>query len=237
MPKIRKTPQTASFHYLRSDCNREFKGNLKVQQCEGISGRGAHKGERCNVQVRANLPYCTSHLRSEVGFEAKESQILDGGIGLFTTIKRDSGQFLCEYKGEFLTFAQLDERYGKDDIAPYAISFNQEKGGGYNAVKGVIDAALERYYPALINDARGNSKFKNNCEVVEHAPTGAGLPSLNIYATKTILAGQELFLNYGDEYWSKESGKYKNQANILDESPVIVTDSARIRRKLYDKKK
>lgn len=237
MSRIRKTPQIASFHYLRSDSNQEFKGNLKVQQCEGISAHKGHKGERCNVKVRANLPYCASHLRSVVGFEAKESQIPDGGIGLFTTIKRDSGQFLCEYKGEFLTFAQLDERYGKDDIAPYALSFNQEKGGSYNAVEGVLDAALERYYPALINDAHGNSKFKNNCEVVEHAPTEGGLPSLNIYATKTILANQELFLNYGDEYWNKASGKYKNQANILKESPVIVTDSAKIRRKLYDKKK
>lgn len=117
----------------------------------------------------------------------KSSLLPNAGMGLFTTAFIPKGTIIVEYKGKITTWKEVDHNDG-DNGYIYYVKRNH-----------VIDAS--RYTSALAryaNDARGIQRMKglkNNAEYVEE-----GL-KVYIKATRDIAAGDEIFVDYGKEYW------------------------------------
>ncbi|OHA80800.1 MAG: hypothetical protein A2675_01630 [Candidatus Yonathbacteria bacterium RIFCSPHIGHO2_01_FULL_51_10] len=100
------------------------------------------------------------------------------GLGLFTKEPIKRGAFVIEYTGKVLTRAEADEKGGK-----YLFDVNSRR---------VVDGT-ER-----INRARYiNHSCRPNCE----AEIKGG--RILISAKRAILAGEELFYNYGKEYFNE----------------------------------
>jgi SET domain-containing protein len=117
----------------------------------------------------------------------KRSTLKGAGKGLFTTKDIDKGAKIVEYKGKITKWAAVNDRNGTNGYI-YYVTRNH-----------VIDAwydkkALARY----ANDAKGllrTDGLTNNCTYrIE------GL-RVYIYAMRRIVAGSELFVGYGKEYW------------------------------------
>ena len=101
-----------------------FEGNLHSMQCEGLTKSGSRCKRRCVI----GLPYCWSHLQSEMNLKIKDSTIPDGGKGVFAQKKNidnnvpvfKSNDIITEYKGETITPQQKNQRYG-NYTAPYTV--------------------------------------------------------------------------------------------------------------------
>jgi SET domain-containing protein len=122
----------------------------------------------------------------------KKSRLPDAGKGLFTTEKIKKGTLIVEYLGEKLSWKAAQYRYRKSETMAYVF---------YISDKNCIDAQntpdeLARY----ANDAKATlgKKVKNNAEyqIVKRKAF--------IVATKTIAPGEEILVDYGDDYWENE---------------------------------
>ena len=121
----------------------------------------------------------------------KNSRIPGSGKGLFTdkSIKKD--ETIIEYKGDKLTWSEVQKRYKKDILdANYLFWVGPNHW---------IDAELTlRAKARYANDAKGFNKVKhlrNNAEyqVIKNVPY--------IVATKNIEPDSEILVDYGDDYW------------------------------------
>ncbi len=118
----------------------------------------------------------------------KKSNLTGAGKGLFTKVFIPKGTRIVEYKGEKLTWKEVEKM--SEDRNGYVFFFNNQH---------VIDAwnfkdALARY----ANDARGISRvegLKNNSEYVTEKKR------CYIEASRDIPKGSEIFVGYGGEYW------------------------------------
>jgi len=119
----------------------------------------------------------------------KKSKLPDAGKGLFTTTRIKKGELIVEYTGEKLTWKQAERRYKNSDKMGYVFHISP---------KNCIDAlpcpdALARY----ANDANAtlSKKVKNNSEyqIIKR--------KAYIVATKSIKPGEEILVDYGDDYW------------------------------------
>lgn len=119
--------------------------------------------------------------------EVKESTLPGAGNGLFARDFIPRGTRIVEYKGKISTWKDVNHDDG-DNGYIYYVKRNH-----------VIDArnqktAMARY----ANDARGISRVKginNNSTYVEDGV------KVYIESRKDIPAGEEIFVEYGKEYW------------------------------------
>lgn len=121
--------------------------------------------------------------------EVKTSGIPKAGKGLFTKRDIKKGERVIEYLGEIITDKECNKRAEKDQ---YGYVF-------YISKKKCIDAhhtpeAMARY----ANDARGLVKVK---DVKNNACYEVWKNRGWITAEKNIVAGSEIFVSYGAEYW------------------------------------
>jgi hypothetical protein len=144
---------------------------------------------KCTKLVTVGAPYCAVHLQHVLGLRIGTSTIPDAGMGVFACefcaddrVVIPEGDVVCPYVGEVLNLVELDARYG-DTTAPYALRISDDV---------VIDAACHRGVGAMINHSaeHPNTEFVINADVLD----------VDIVATRDILAGEELFVNYGAEY-------------------------------------
>jgi hypothetical protein len=172
-----------------------FNGQLVSQRCNFIKTHGSQCKRRCVI----GLPCCHSHLPIKYHIQVKPSHIPGANKGLFAYDKtkgandivfkgrRDThytsvpGQKICPYFGEVLTNAELDQRYG-NLTAPYGIQVAQDR---------YEDAALKRGVGSLINHKPSNQA---NCEFFKTNNL------IELRAKKNIRNGQELYVNYGNDY-------------------------------------
>lgn len=114
---------------------------------------------------------------SNYNFAVKKSKT---GLGLFTTEPIKKGAKVIEYIGEKITAEEADRRGGK-----YLFELNS---------RWTIDGANRKNIARYINHACGSAA---NCE--------ADVKNGRIFVTakKNIAAGEELFYDYGKEYFDE----------------------------------
>ena len=119
---------------------------------------------------------------TKFALELKDSQIENAGIGLFTKEKIKKNRLIGYYGGELLKVK--NENYDPD----YSIEINNRY---------VIDGSkYPRPFTSMMNDAH-KSKFSNNCEFI----VDLAKKRVEMRATRIINEGEELFIDYGEEYW------------------------------------
>lgn len=118
----------------------------------------------------------------------KKSTLPGAGKGLFTKVFIPKGTRIVEYKGEIVTWKEVEKM--ADDRNGYVFFFNNRYCiDAWKTKKGIAHYA---------NDARGIVRVKginNNSEYVTEGKR------CYIEATKDIPAGSEILVGYGAEYW------------------------------------
>ena len=140
--------------------------------------------------------------------KVKKSQLPSAGKGLYTLEDIKKGENIVEYLGEIVPWKVCAQR-AKEDKGGYVLFVNNNH---------CIDAyftkdAIARY----ANDARGLSRvegLKNNCRYELEKKRGY------IVARRNIKAGEEIFVDYGKDYWDvikenlKKEELLKKQKNL-----------------------
>lgn len=124
---------------------------------------------------------CWIHLALNKGLAIQESTIENAGMGLFTLIDRKKNSIITEYTGKLIT---PDE--AKNSNSHYLLQTTKNW---------IIDGQdkNEIGYGRWINEyKKPNVRFSWD----------AKNKIAKIRAIKNIKAGEELFLNYGNSYWS-----------------------------------
>lgn len=129
----------------------------------------------------------------------KKSQLPFAGKGLFTTKPIKKGSKIIEYRGEIIDWKEYCKRV-KEDKDGYLAYINKNK---------CIDAYNTSQYKArYANDAEGLIRvkhLKNNAEyqIIDD--------KVYIVATRSIKAGEEIFVSYSKEYWDAIKYNIKNE--------------------------
>ena len=162
-----------------------FRCALQCVRCEGRRANG-----RCDRQVCIGTPLCWQHLR-QIGLEIKESTQPFAGKGLFAR-RTGPGRYvfsrgspIVRMHSEKITRRELDERYG-DFTAPYGIEEDDD----------IEDGACLRGIGMLANHSARDA----NAEYRMH--DGA----FWVFAKENIAHGEEILVNYGNEYALHEQG-------------------------------
>lgn len=131
----------------------------------------------------------------------KKSQLPGAGKGLFTDEDIKKGEEIVEYEGEILPWSVVEERAAK----------GHEGYAFYISEKVSVDAyftpwAMGRY----ANDARGFGRIeglRNNSQYVVKRKKGKR--KVFIVASRSLKAGSEILVDYGNDYWRYLSKKPK----------------------------
>ena len=108
------------------------------------------------------------------------------GLGLFATAPIKKGSFIIEYKGPLLSDDEVDAKGGK-----YLFMLGKDW---------TIDGTNRENIARYIN----HSCVRTNCEPIQYAMR------MKIRATRNIHPGDELFYDYGKEYFDAFIGKHCN---------------------------
>lgn len=165
-----------------------FECKLVCRQCEAT----VKSGSRCKRTTCFQLPYCSQHVKLILQVEVKTSKIPNSGLGLFALREFRKGDVVAPYGGEVVDLKEHHRRYGatKADLMPYGIRVTNDA---------FIDGACFRGSGAYANSNPG----KNNAKFAVNTRTRTA----NVVATKTIAAGNEVFVSYG-------SGYFKGTTNV-----------------------
>ena len=133
-------------------------------------------------------------------FYIKESTIKNAGMGVFSAITIPKNTLLGKYEGFGINQEELDKEYG-DNLAPFVLKIickskntckliNHEKNHEW-----YIDGSKNGNIFAYINDGI-HSGLQCNVEFDDEG---------FVISTKKILPHQELFVDYGPNYWISSS--------------------------------
>lgn len=146
----------------------------------------------------------------------KKSTLQNGGNGLFAINTKEpanaivfkKGETIIGYGGELLDDEELDERYGEDNTAPYAVNTKNDTNR---------DCACERSGGSRANTSPGhnNAKFALNQTRTE----------AKLVASRNIKNGEEIFLAYDrssrlNEPNTSHSTKYHRKAPPPDDPTI-----------------
>ena len=158
-----------------------FKNRGKITSLKELKLR--KKAERIH-----NDYYNSSAFELHIG----DSQIKDGGLGVYTDEDIPENTIIDEYRGDKIeAFESLDNDYYYEIIQPN--KENNQLGLGVDAAK------FPRCYMAMINDASFEKSLENNCEFQDDIEN----KTVYVVTSRDIKAGEELFVSYGDTYWRK----------------------------------
>ena len=159
-----------------------------VLQCKS----NTKKKKRCRKRT-AHTSKCWIHLANEDNLRIKPSNIKNAGKGLFSWKKPfKRNQFINEYTGEKTTLKKLNNKYGKNIVAQYSICDGPKKcWDAYKTTDGP---------PRFANDARGTKNKNNSCFRVKNK-------KITLESTKSIKPNQEIYADYGGDYWPKHMYK------------------------------
>ena len=107
------------------------------------------------------------------------------GMGAFARVAASAGTFVCEYRGELLTEADVQERYA-DEEPLYLFTVNPDQEPKY------IDAVDSTHVSHFFNHAQDpNTKHVKDKQARR----------IDFYLTRDVAAGEELTIDYGVGYW------------------------------------
>lgn len=140
-------------------------------------------------------------------FEIKESVLPGAGLGVFATRAIDRSMELGFYRGKYLTQEEFDAKYPTGD-AEYVFSYRNERESRDKRIAhvdgidpfphtGPASRIQEFNWPRYINHG---PKELVNCEWKDDG-TNYGII---VVPTKQIRAGDELFVDYGADYWNED---------------------------------
>lgn len=117
----------------------------------------------------------------------KKSQIPASGNGLYTLITIPANYIVAEFYGKIISKTQwANQVFSKS--AEHCINIDDDH---------VFDYSQHDGFAKIANDAGfGQSKFQNN-SVISRVDN-----KFVICSTKTIYAGQEIFVAYGNAFWN-----------------------------------
>lgn len=149
------------------------------------------------------VPYCWQHAEMVLHVKIKECQWLPkGNKGLFAIDRKRvdapvfrKGQKILQYTGEFLTEDEMSERYDYYDEDGELVEGRAEYALEYEDGK-YVDAEIIKGYGAFINDPNGYTRHPENLD--PNSKFGKGLW---IVAIKDIYDGDEILIDYGDNYF------------------------------------
>ena len=165
-------------------------------------------GARCRRKCIIGFEYCPSHLTSVKHLKIKPSTLEGAGKGLFAWDKtkentnnpvfnpRDN---IIDYHGKEKTIDEINEQYGEDNTAPYAVEYKQNQA---------IDSASKRGVASLANH---KPRRYINAELVPKKDNTRRIVGVQIQATKRIFHGDEIFVNYGRTYRFDDDTRYSTK--------------------------
>uniref|UniRef100_A0A6C0KCC6 SET domain-containing protein n=1 Tax=viral metagenome TaxID=1070528 RepID=A0A6C0KCC6_9ZZZZ len=136
-------------------------------------------------------PVPSYYHNSAFQLEIKVSTITGAGLGVFTVDNIPENTFIDYYTGDYFCIP----------TSRYYFSINDTLGidaGSYpRCYMGMInDNSIAVAYKKKRGDKKSIDETRNNCKFVVDGTT------VSIFSTRTINAGDELFISYGDEYWA-----------------------------------
>ncbi len=108
------------------------------------------------------------------------------GYGLFANRSFKKGEHICFYKGELLNEDEFNKRYGKDELAIYALKISKNW---------YVDARDTEFYVGRYANT-ANEKDNNNADYV----VSKIKKTARIVARTNIRKSSEILVDYGDEY-------------------------------------
>ena len=172
------------FHHHSN--NENFNGKLKSIQCEAVKSNG----QQCKNHTVIGQKFCHSHRQNTLHLQIKDSNIQGANKGLFAIGKGivfRTGARICMYNGQLIDVQELIRRYGYN-TAPYAIQLHNEDGE-----QQFEDASIERGIGSLANHSCVKSKINARLSISRGNRA-------QLIATKNIRGGQEILVDYGDDY-------------------------------------
>lgn len=201
---------------------------------------GSRSGTRCaGARIQTPGP-------DKVSLRVKPSRIAAAGRGLYVDAAASgvgaaarkavfkAGQTIARYTGKILTQKQLDKRYPGDELAPYAI-----RAGKVNGRRVYIDgrswkSSVARYAndgcasPSPSARARGATGYGKQRSVngvpVHCARTNAWLKGKKgkvwLVALKDLRDGDEIYTEYGEQYWRQGASSVGAKAGAKSASAV-----------------
>ena len=112
---------------------------------------------------------------SPYSLDIRASTIANAGLGVFVCKDIPAGAYIDAYTGNLLS------------IATSLYYFQIDDGIGIDA------GSYPRCYMAMLNDGFE----KNNCEFRVDDETR----QVSVWSIRDVMAGEELFVSYGDDYW------------------------------------
>ena len=138
--------------------------------------------QHCNALAAPPPTSALPELRMHVKDSGKK------GLGCYAAEDRSSGQWVCDYRGEVIDFAQRAVRYVSEEP-----EYLFHLGGGAVAGSHVyIDAVDSDHASRSINHAQ-HPCLEPRVSLAERR--------VAFYALRDIKAGEELSFDYGEQYW------------------------------------
>lgn len=120
----------------------------------------------------------------KASLEVKPSSIKVAGSGLFTNMDLPANTIVMYYEGEVCSEAEYERRAAADECTYMKYVVNRDM---------YVDGAKAGSSKARFI----NHKSKDECQL-DWGDDGA------IFTLRAVKAGEELFINYGENYWSEE---------------------------------
>lgn len=148
------------------------------------------------------FPYCEGFSNDEYKnarkfLEIKESTIPGAGRGVFARKRLEEGTSLGFYSGKILTKREHENMSPTDASYVVTLQWKRKVRGRRQHI--IVDGNVSGNMLSIINDGP-HSGHEANLEMDD-----GGV----LYTTKVVEEGEELFWNYGNNYWGSEK---KNSA-------------------------
>lgn len=168
------------------------------QNCFQCKGKTI-KGKNCRQHACKDSDFCHIHLKKNFFVVIGISRIPNAGLGLFCWTSKPiventfpifkKGDYIVDYGGHNISREHLNKLYDYRDehgkkiepTAPYSVDIGHGR---------VLDAICKRKAGSYVNDPRDQQKV--NSELRNDG---------KLYATADIFKGDEILVDYGDNYW------------------------------------